>query len=150
MGHSRQSGHANTVSLRNFVQSRFNRYVKLARLKPTYHRSQNADTLLRCHAAWQRTWIENGNKDYMITANVQLQPHPHQKLCHVPENMSYGATNDIPVQNPMPVQQPTDAMPWGTPRQMPNGGHWILNRNVICATICADKNYILISKTRFW
>ena len=53
----------------------------------------------------------------------------------LPENVSYGATNDIPVQNPMPVQQPTDAMPWGTPRQMPNGGHWILNRNVICGTI---------------
>ena len=52
------------------------------------------------------------SKDYMVTANVQLQPHPpHQKLCHVPEDMSYGATNDIPVQNPMPVQQPTDAMP---------------------------------------
>ena len=28
-------------------------------------------------------------------------------------------------------QQPTDAMPGGAPRQMPNGGHWILNRNYV-------------------
>ena len=37
----------------------------------------------------------------------------------------------VPVQNPVPVQQPTDAMPWGAPRQMPNGEHWILNRNYV-------------------
>ena len=29
--------------------------------------------------------------------------------------------------NARPVQQPTDAMPWGAPRRMPNGGHWVPN-----------------------
>ena len=51
----------------------------------------------------------------------------------------------LSVQNPVP--EPNDAMPWGAPRQMPNGGHWISNRNydcsicICCICICAFQSY---------
>ena len=53
----------------------------------------------------------------------------------------------LSVQNPVPVQQPTAARPWGAPRQMPDGGHWISNRNydcsicICCICICAFQSY---------
>ena len=61
-----------------------------------------------------------------------------QKLCSIyiclrPLHTSYTDTYIyiciyyiVPLQNPVPVQQPTDAMPRGAPRLMPIGVHCIL------------------------
>ena len=100
MGHSRQSGHANTVSLRNFVQSRFNRYVKLARLKPTYHRSQNAAArkcVIWCHK-WHSCSKSNArpatnrrNAMRHAEANAEWGALDFEQECHLWHHFGHGA-----------------------------------------------------------
>ena len=44
----------------------------------------------------------------------------------------------VPLQNPVPVRQPTDAMPWGAPRQMPNGKALDFEQELCSICICLD------------
>ena len=107
-------------------------------------------------------WISNKNvpKTKLSIANCHsrmhiwpflkkkmIGPFPIVFICSQKLMISFDNLLYLSVQNPVPVQPPTDTMPWGAPRQMPNGGHWISNRNydcsicICCICICAFQSY---------
>ena len=70
-------------------------------------------------------WRDTRSRTRTFSISICLTPPTYIPLIKLPNIICMHCK--VPVQSPVVIQQPTDAMPRGTPRQMPVEVHCILN-----------------------